>query len=100
MFPRTALVIIGLFIVVFVVLFVRGAFIAEAAHAKVSCNRGIAYPYQQLLARMRQLAEAGETEKLRTLIVRAQERSSQLTDACVEQDEDGIYAKQIRELTQ
>ena len=72
----------------------------EDAHAKVSCNRGITYPYQQLLAYMRQLSDAGETEKLAALIKRAQERSRELTDACMEESEDGIYARQVRELTQ
>jgi hypothetical protein len=44
MFPRTALVIVGLFVVLFIALFVRGAFVAQQAHSMVSCNRGIAYP--------------------------------------------------------
>ena len=100
MFPRTALVIVGVFAALFVVVVVRGAFMSEAAHSKVACNRGIAYPYQQLLLRMRQLSAAGETEQLRTLIIRAQERSRELTDACMEESEEGIYARQVRELTQ
>ena len=100
MFPRTALVIVGLFVALFLFVFVRAAFMSQDAHSKVSCNRGIAYPYQHLLARMRQLAEAGEIEQLRTLIVRAQERSKELTDACMEGSEDGIYARQVREITQ
>jgi hypothetical protein len=100
MFPRTALVIVGLFMTLFVVVAVRGLFVGQAVHAQISCNRGIAYPYQHLLARMRQLADAGETEQLRALIIRAQERSKELTEACMEESEDGIYAKQVRELTQ
>ena len=100
MFPRAALVIVGLFVALFVVVVVRGAFISQEAHSKVACNRGIAYPYQQLLARMRQLSDAGETEQLRALIIGAQERSRELTDACMEESEDGIYARQIRELTE
>jgi 3-deoxy-D-manno-octulosonic acid (KDO) 8-phosphate synthase len=79
---------------------VRGAFVAQGAHAMINCNRGVAYPYQQLLARMRQLAEAGEAEQLRALIIRAHDRSGELTEACMEQKEDGIYAAQVRELTQ
>ena len=100
MFPRTALVIVGLFVALFGVVAVRGVFMAQEAHSKVACNRGIAYPYQKLLSRMRQLSDAGETEQLRALIIRAQERSRELTDACMEQSEEGLYARQVRELTQ
>ena len=100
MFQRTTLAIVGFCVILFIALWVGGAFVAQLAHSMVSCNRGIAYPYQQLLARMRQLADAGKTEQLRTLIIHAQERSNELTEACAEQKEDGIYAKQVRELTQ
>jgi hypothetical protein len=99
MFPRTALVILAFLITVFIALFVRGAFVGQKVQAQVSCTRGIEYPYQKLLTRMRELADAGETAQLRLLIIRAQERSGELGDACSEQKDDGIYAKQIREIT-
>ena len=72
----------------------------EEAGAAISCRRGIAHPYQDLLARMRQLADAGEIDQLRTLIVKAHDRSMEMSDACVEQSDDGVYARQVRELTQ
>ena len=97
MFPRTALIVVALLAVVFIAIFVRTAFVAQEARSFVACNRGIAEPYQQLLARMRQLADAGKTEELRTLIARAQERSSDLSRVCGEHDEE-LYAGQVREL--
>jgi hypothetical protein len=100
MFPRTALVIVGLFVTLFLVVGVRALLTMEEAGAAISCRRGIAHPYRDLLARMRQLADAGEIEQLRTLIAKAHERSIEMGDACAEQSEDGIYARQVRELTQ
>ena len=100
MFPRTALVIVAVFALLFITVVVRGALIARQGRSVADCNRGIAQPYQQLLVRMRQLADAGESEQLRALIVRAQERSGDLSTACAEPSEDGVYAKQVREITQ
>ena len=98
MFPRAAAVIAALLVCVFVGLFVRGQFVAQQLHCAVDCNRGIAYPYQQLLARMRQLAEAGQTEELRALITRAHERGREMSDSCGEHSEDSIYLRQVGEL--
>ena len=99
MFPRTALVIVALFAAVFAVVVVRGAFVAEQAHCIATCNRGIAGPYQQLLTRMRELADAGQTDELRALITRAQERSREMERVCGGDDEQ-IYLMQVRDLTE
>lgn len=99
MFPRTALFIVGLFVALFVVVGVRGAFVAQQAHCIATCGRGIARPYQQLLTRMRELADAGRTDELRALITRAQERSGEMLRVCGDREED-TYAMQVRELTQ
>ena len=100
MFPRLALVIVAVLLMAFAIIFVRGEFALQQARCVADCNRGIAFPYQQLLARMRQLAENGETDKLRLLIIHAQERSGEMSRACTEHREDGVYAQQVRELTQ
>ena len=97
MFPRTALVILALLVAMFIATFIRLAFVAQETRSFVTCNRDIAEPYQQLLARMRELADAGKMEQLRLLIARAQERSADLSRVCSERDGD-LYAAQVREL--
>jgi len=98
MFPRVALAILALLVTAIIAIFVRAEFVAEQAHCDVRCNRGIAYPYQQLLTHMRQLAEAGRTEDLRRVIVQAQERSGEISQVCIQQKEE-IYQSQVDELT-
>lgn len=53
MFPRAAVVVLGFLIAAIVALFVRAEFVAQRARCVVTCNRGIAQPYRQVLARMR-----------------------------------------------
>jgi type II secretory pathway component PulJ len=98
MFPRTALVILALLLLTIAAFVVRGAFVAQRVDYMVRCERGISRPYQHLLARMRQLSDAGQTEELRRIIVEADKRSDDISRACSEKDED-IYATHARELT-
>ena len=95
MFPRVALVIFALLGGIIISIFVRGAFVAQQIHCVITCNRGVAEPYQQPAGGMRQLAETGQDEKLRTLIIRAQERSSDVSRVCTDKKED-LYAEQVR----
>jgi hypothetical protein len=98
MFPRAALVILALFAALIIAILIRAEFVYQQARCAVVCNRGIAQPYEQLLARMRELADAGQTEQLHSLIIRAQERSTDISRVCAEQKEEDLYEAQVREL--
>ena len=95
MFPRAALIIAALLVATIIGLWLHSVRMSRYAH----CERGVAAPYRQLLDRMHQLADAGESEQLRALIARARERSSEIATACSQPSEDSKYAQQVWELT-
>ncbi len=82
MFPRSAAIIATSLLTVIAAFFIYAAFSSEHAGCRLNCERNIARPYELLLSRMRQLAEAGQTEELRKLIIEAQKRSSDVSYVC------------------
>jgi hypothetical protein len=94
MFPRTALVIAALLIASIVAFFVRGAFLGERGETV----RNIAVPYEKLVARMRQLAEAGRTDELRALIIKADEHRADVSHVCLAPQKQD-YAIEVSEWT-
>ena len=96
MFPRAALVIAALLVAVILGLWIRAGRVARVA----DCQRGIVQPYERLLDRMQQLADAGDIDQLRTLITRARQQSGGIAGACIQPTEDSPYAQQVWELTQ
>ena len=95
MFPRAAIAIATLLVSIFVVIGFVGSRFGQDAH----CHRELAQPYERLLERMQQLADAGETEQLRTLITRARQRRSEIASPCIDPEEGGVYGRQVWELT-
>ena len=98
MFPRVALIIVGVLVVLIGTVVVIGQMEAREAHHVSACERGIARPYLQLMTYMRELAEAGRFDELRKVIIQAQERSSDIGRACREESEN-IYWSQVDDLT-
>jgi len=98
MFPRIAITIAVVLVMLLVGFFVRGAFEAERVSCRGGCQRNIAVPYQMLLDRMRALADAGRTDELRKLIIQAQERASDVSNVCWEPHKD-VYAMEVYEWT-
>jgi hypothetical protein len=94
MFPRTALVIAILLVATIVAFFVRGAFVAERAET----IRSIAVPYEKLVSSMRQLAEAGRTDDLRALIIKADEHKADVSHVCLAPQKQD-YANEVSEWT-
>jgi hypothetical protein len=99
MFSRTAVIIATSLLAVIAAFFICAAFLSERAGCRLNCERNIARPYELLLSRIGQLADAGQTEELRKLIIEAQKRSSDVSYVCVRSGEN-IYAIQVGELTQ
>lgn len=97
MFPRVALVILGVLILLIGTVVFVGHIQATKAHHDAACYRGIARPYEQLLARMHELAEAGKIDELRALISGAQQHSGDILSACKDED-DAVYSSQVEEL--
>ena len=69
MFPRVALIIVGVLVVLIGTVVVIGQMEAREAHHVSACERGIARPYLQLMTYMRELAEAGRFDELRKVII-------------------------------
>ena len=80
---------------VIIALWMRAGRTARYAH----CQREVAIPYERLLDRMQQLADAGQADELRVLITRARKRSSEIGVACSQPSDDSPYAQQVWELT-
>jgi hypothetical protein len=99
MFPRTALFIVVSLLTSIAALLMFAAVRSQHQSYRLDCERNIVRPYELLFSRMRELAEAGKTEELRKLIVRAQERTGDLSYVCGKVGE-STYAEQVGELIQ
>jgi hypothetical protein len=98
MFPRTALVIVVLLLLVIAGVFVRATLVARHEVPVVQCERNVVQPYQRLLHHMRELADAGKCEELRAVIRRAENRGTEIGQACSGAKQDA-YVMQVGELT-
>jgi len=99
MFPRTTLLIAVSLLTLVAALFMFVAIRAQHENYHLDCERNIVRPYGVLFSHMRELAEAGKTEELRKLIIRAQKRTNELSYVCNKIGEN-TYAIQVGELTQ
>ena len=104
MYPRAALIIVGLCVAIVAALIVRGACVADDVLSRVDvevCEQGVAVPYRRLMSHMRELTDAGRTDELRAIIVEADTRSGEMSLVWKTAHANrGAYKEQVTALTQ
>ena len=97
MFPRAALIILISLLTGIASVVIYAAFVMESHKGCVHFGAGVTEPYKRLLTHMRQLAEVGDLEQLRKVIVEADKGSSAIENFCGGNED--AYRAQVEQLT-
>jgi hypothetical protein len=62
------------------------------------CNGGVGRPYQDFIHQLRTMAESGDTNRLVTVLRRADEHSGDIYDVWLDYDQHDAYRKSINEI--
>lgn len=92
---RTIIVLAAVFLTVTIVewQFATSMGMAYAKHGYHGiCNGGVGAPYQDFIHRLRTMAESGDTNRLATVLRRADERSRDIYDVWLDDQRDAYKA--------
>ena len=102
---RTIVILTGIVIaLVAAAMFVEGMFVARLSEANAIhnyhgiCNGGVGQPYAEFIHQLRTMADSGNTNKLVTVLRRADERSRDIYSVWLDDNGREAYRKSIDEI--